>query len=198
MTRARGRRSTRLTFTVHVSRDVGLEVQRLAKAHVRYSVHRPDEHGLRQYRELWDRDGRISKQAAYARLDDIGHGDFIYRLTLSPHPERQDAGHQLDLRAWTRDMLARLEREAGQRLEWFAVTHEHRDHRHVHAVVVSRGRLDAGQFRAMREAGDASARAQQRQLQQQRQAPSGPGRAPERGREVLPTRRGAFAREVGR
>ena len=31
MTRARGRRSTRLTFTVHVSRDVGLEVQRLAE-----------------------------------------------------------------------------------------------------------------------------------------------------------------------
>ena len=40
---------------------------RLAKAHVRYAVHRPDEHGLRQYRDLWDCDGRISKQAAYAR-----------------------------------------------------------------------------------------------------------------------------------
>ena len=103
---------------------------RLAKAHVRYGVHRPDEHGLRQYRELWDRDGRLSKQAAYARLDGVGHSDFIYRLTLSPHPERQDAGHQLDLRAWTRDMLAQLERDAGERVEWFAVTHEHRDHRH--------------------------------------------------------------------
>jgi hypothetical protein len=31
MTAARGRRSTRLTFTVHVSRDVGLEIQRLAQ-----------------------------------------------------------------------------------------------------------------------------------------------------------------------
>ncbi len=31
MTHARGRRSTRLTFTVHVPRDVGLEVQRLAE-----------------------------------------------------------------------------------------------------------------------------------------------------------------------
>ena len=95
-------------------------------------------------------------------------------------------------------MLAQLEREAGRRLEWFAVTHEHRDHRHVHAMVVSAGRLDAGQFRAMREAGDASARAQQRHLQQQRPAPPRPGRAPERGREVLPTRRGVFAREVDR
>jgi type IV secretory pathway VirD2 relaxase len=65
-------------------------------------------------------------------------------------------------------MLAQLEREAGQRLEWLAVTHEHRDHRHVHAVVVSRGHLHTGQFQAMREAGDANARAQQRQLQQQR------------------------------
>jgi hypothetical protein len=40
---------------------------RLAKAHVRYAVHRPDEHGLRHYRDLWDHYGRISKQAAYAR-----------------------------------------------------------------------------------------------------------------------------------
>jgi hypothetical protein len=31
MTAARGRRSTRLAFTVHVPRDVGLEIQRLAE-----------------------------------------------------------------------------------------------------------------------------------------------------------------------
>ena len=31
MTAGRGRRSTRLTFTVHVPRDVGLEVQSLAQ-----------------------------------------------------------------------------------------------------------------------------------------------------------------------
>ena len=108
------------------SRGLGVAI-RLAKEHVRYGVHRPDEHGLRQYRDLWDRDGRISKQAAYARLDGVRHGDYIYRLTLSPHPERQDAGQHLDLRSWTRDMLAELEHRTGLRVEWFAVTHEHRE-----------------------------------------------------------------------
>ena len=62
----------------------------LAKGHVRYAVHRANEAGRRQYRELWDHDGRISKQTAYARLDDARPADYVYRLTLSPaEPARQ-------------------------------------------------------------------------------------------------------------
>jgi hypothetical protein len=168
---------------------------RLAKEHVRYGVHRPDEHGLRQYRDLWDRDGRISKQAAYARLDGVRHGDYIYRLTLSPHPERQDAGQRLDLRSWTRDMLAEFEHRTGQHVEWFAVTHEHRDHRHVHAVVVSSRQMTVGDFRAMRQAGDANARAQQREQQHQRDAAR---QSPGRDREPAPVRPRVLDRQVGR
>jgi hypothetical protein len=83
---------------------------RLAKGHVRYAVHRPNEHGRRQYRELWDRDGRISRQTAYERLDDARPADYVYRLTLSPHPEHQDLNRRLDLQAWTRGMMRQLER----------------------------------------------------------------------------------------
>jgi hypothetical protein len=136
---------------------------RLAKQHLRYAVHRTNEHGQRQYREVWDRDGTLSKQTAYERLDGAGPRDYVYRLTLSPHPERQDAGQRLDLREWGRDMMARLEQASGQRLEWFAVTHAHVEHRHVHVVVRSRGRFASEHFRAMREAGDRQAREQQRQ-----------------------------------
>ncbi len=93
-------------------------------------------------------------------------------------------------------MLAQLERQSGQRLEWFAVTHEHPDHRHVHAVVRSARRLDVGHFRAMCETGDANARTQQRQLEQQRQTPRQPGRARGLDRELPTARRGAPARPV--
>jgi len=143
----------------------GAAALKLAKEHLRYAVHRANEQGQRQYREVWDRAGEIDKPTAYARLDQAAPDDHVYRFTLSPHPERQDLGKRLDLRAWTRDMLGKLEQQTGQRLEWFAVTHECRDHRHVHAVVVSKRHLDARQFLAMRQIGDTNARAQQRDQQ---------------------------------
>jgi hypothetical protein len=144
--------------------DRGLSAAvRLAKAHLRYAVHRTNERGQRQYREVWDRDGTLSKQTAYERLDGAGPQDYVYRLTLSPHPERQDAGQRLELREWTRAIMARLEETTGRRVKWFAVTHAHPDHRHVHVVARVRGHLSAAHFRAMRETGDQQAREQQRQ-----------------------------------
>ncbi len=160
---------------------------RLAKDHVRYAVHRPDERGRRQYRELWDRDGQISKQSAYTRLDDVKHSDYIYRLTLSPHPERQDPGRRLDLHAWTRGMMQQLEQRAGQELAWFASTHEHPDHRHIHVVAVSGRRLDVRDLQALRDAGDNIALGQHRQRT--------PGRAPRAG--YQDPRAGPY-RETGR
>jgi hypothetical protein len=136
---------------------------RLAKEHLRYAVHRTNEHGQRQYRQVWDREGTLSKQTAYERLDGAGPRDYVYRLTLSPHPQHQDAGQRLDLREWGRAMMARLEEVTGRRLEWFAVTHAHVEHRHVHVVVRSRGHFTPAHFRAMRETGDQQAREQQRQ-----------------------------------
>jgi hypothetical protein len=135
---------------------------RLAKGHVRYAVHRPNEQGRRQYRELWDRDGRISRQTAYERLDDARPADYVYRLTLSPHPEHQDLNRRLDLQAWTRSMIRQLEQQAGQQLAWFAATHEHPDHRHIHVVAVAERRLEVPDFQALREAGDNHALVQQR------------------------------------
>jgi LmbE family N-acetylglucosaminyl deacetylase len=91
-------------------------------------------------------------------------------------------------------MLAQLEPTAGQRLAWFAVSHEHPDHRHVHAVVIAGRHLDGSHFRAMREVGDASAREQQRQLQPRRQ----PARALAPDRARVAAQRRTPVREVGR
>jgi hypothetical protein len=143
----------------------------LAKGHVRYAIHRTNDAGKRQYREIWDRDGSLAKATAYDRLDSATSRDYVYRLMLSPHPTRQDAGQQLDLRSWTRSIMARLEPDVGQRLSWFAVTHDHADHRHVHVVAVSPHAWRVPQLRAMCEAGDDNALVQQRQLERDQRTP---------------------------
>lgn len=135
-----------------------------AKGHVRYAVHRSDELGQRQYRAVWGADGELSKADAYRQLDEATSSDYVYRLTLSPHPTLQDAGHRLDLRAWTREMMEQL----GQRGEWFAVAHEHPDHRHVHVVAITVERLNVQDFAAMRAAGDELARDNRRERTRER------------------------------
>jgi hypothetical protein len=154
-------RRTDTVVKARYSRGVASAIT-LAKGHVRYAVHRPNEHGRRQYRELWDRDGRISRQTAYERLDDARPADYVYRLTLSPHPEHQDLNRRLDLQAWTRSMMQQLEEQAGQQLAWFAAAHEHPDHRHIHVVAVTGRRLEVPDFQVLREAGDNHALVQQR------------------------------------
>jgi hypothetical protein len=182
-------------------RGLGAAV-RLAKQHLRYAVHRTNEHGQRQYREVWDRDGRLEKREAYRRLDRSGADAYLYRLTLSPHPGHQDAGRQLGLQRWTREIMAQLDRGAEPPVEWFAVIHDHPDHRHVHVVAVSPRRLDVDHFRAMRQAGDADALAQQRDrsraLDRQPGGPAATARSRDQGREreaPVPGRRRSVADE---
>jgi len=136
----------------------------LAKRHVRYAVHRTDELGRRQWRQVWDRQGALDKQEAYRRLDQVRPGDYVNRIVLSPHPEYQDGDRRLDLTRWGREVLERLEAESPRPVRWFAVTHATPEHRHIHAVVVTRGKLDAGDLRTMREQGDRSALEQSRGL----------------------------------
>lgn len=50
-------------------------------------------------------------------------------------------------------------------LRWFAVEHQDDEHRHVHAVALSRQRLNVDDFRSMRAAADDNAREQLRQRQ---------------------------------
>ncbi len=133
------------------------------KGHVRYAVHRSDELGQRQYREVWGPDGARTKDNAYALLDGADRQSYVYRLMLSPDPRSQDQGHRLDLREWSREVM----QQAGP-AKWVAVTHEQSDHRPVHMVAVMPRRLDVEDFRAMRAAGDEHARANERDLTRDR------------------------------
>jgi len=62
----------------------------------------------------------------------------MFRIILSP----EDAD-RLDLGAYTREYVRRLEKGLGTGLEWAAVEHDNTDHPHVHIVL--RGKDDRGQ-----------------------------------------------------
>jgi type IV secretory pathway VirD2 relaxase len=61
-----------------------------------------------------------------------------FRFTVSP----EDAADMTDLRAFTRDLLANMERDLGTTLDWAAVDHWNTDNPHVHVIL--RGRAQDG------------------------------------------------------
>ena len=80
-------------------------------------------------RDDLDRDGFA------ARCEDDRHH---FRFIISP----EDAGDLEDLRAFTRDLMTRAERDLGTTLDWVAVDHWNTDNPHVHILV--RGKADDG------------------------------------------------------
>ncbi len=54
----------------------------------------------------------------------------LWKLIVSP-----EFGERLDLDRLTRDLMARMEKDLGTRLEWVAVTHFNTEHPHVHIAL---------------------------------------------------------------
>lgn len=54
-----------------------------------------------------------------------------FRFIISP----EDAGEMSDLRAFTRDLAARMQADLGTRLDWVAIDHWNTDNPHVHLLV---------------------------------------------------------------
>jgi type IV secretory pathway VirD2 relaxase len=76
--------------------------------------------------------GTVEERAdamAFARrgLDDRHH----FRFVVAP----EDAAEMTDLKAFTRDLVAQMERDLGTRLDWVAVDHWNTDNPHVHLLV---------------------------------------------------------------
>ena len=84
---------------------------------------------------MFDRDGDADERAFAERCVDDRHH---FRFIVSP----EDAGSMDDLRAFTRDLMDRAERDLGTDLDWVAVDHWNTDNPHIHVLV--RGKTDAG------------------------------------------------------
>ncbi len=85
---------------------------------------------------MFDRDGDDVDGRVFAETceDDRHH----FRFIVSP----EDATELEDLRAFTRDLMDRAERDLGTRLDWAAVDHWNTDNPHVHVLV--RGKTEDG------------------------------------------------------
>lgn len=97
-----------------------------ASLHLRYvqrdGVEKDGSKGI-----LYDAQGpAVSESFERPRADE----NHQFRLIVSP----EDAA-ELDLTAFVRRFMARVERDTGRRLEWGAVNHYNTDHPHAHVIV---------------------------------------------------------------
>ena len=106
---------------------------------------------LSQHISYLERDG-VTKDGQDAALFDAGGDDadrdsfaerceddrHHFRIMVSP----EDAAEMEDLRSFTRELMADMERDLDTRLDWQAVDHWNTDNPHIHILV--RGRDDAG------------------------------------------------------
>ena len=77
----------------------------------------------------------VDERAFAERCEDDRHH---FRFIVSP----EDASQMHDLRAFTRELVADVERDLGTKLDWVAVDHWNTDNPHVHVLI--RGRADDG------------------------------------------------------
>lgn len=94
-------------------------------------------------REGVTRDGEKARmfgpgEASDAFAERCGRDRHHFRFIVSPH----DALEMADLRSFTHDLVAQMERDLGTRLDWVAVDHWNTEHPHVHLIV--RGVRDDG------------------------------------------------------
>lgn len=127
-----------------------------ALGHVNYIQHRPGKDLEKGGRDVFT-DAEDSVDAK--ELRDIireyeGRGVVVHKLTLSPEVSPNDP------KEYTREVMYQLGSEKGLDLQWWAVTHDNTDNRHVHVVVLPKdkeGRLvrfDKDDYNKLKEFGD--------------------------------------------
>ncbi len=89
-----------------------------------------------RHADLFGREGDGVDGRAFAAACEADRHHF--RFIVSP----EDSHRLDDLRAFTRDLMARAERDLGTRLDWAAVDHWNTDNPHVHILV--RGKAEDG------------------------------------------------------
>lgn len=129
-----------------------------AKATIRYMLHRPGKGQTRTTRALFGVDGVVTKRQADRLIDEATRGMRFFRIVVSPDPRREDRERDLDLWTLTAQTMQKLEERLKKELQWIAVEHnDHTPNRHIHALVLVRGKLTREDFAALRKAATESA-----------------------------------------
>lgn len=127
-----------------------------AIGHVKYIQHRPGKDLEKGGRDVFTdaEDSVDAKELRDIIRDYDGRGVVVHKLTLSPEVSPNDP------KEFTREVMKELGSEKGLDLQWWAVTHDNTDNRHVHVVVLPKdkeGRLvrfDRNDYNKLKEFGD--------------------------------------------
>lgn len=143
---ARGRRAALQAQRSRYSRRVVVKARILQHKGTRFRAASIARHISYLEREGVTRDGgkgamfdaeheKADTEAFAKRCQDDRHH---FRFTISP----EDASQMVDLRAFTRELMADMERDLGANLDWLAIDHYNTDNPHIQMLV--RGVADDG------------------------------------------------------
>lgn len=110
------------------------------KAHVKYIENRMDELGQRVERELFGKDGEMSRQDFYKTINEQKQqGVIAHKLVISMDRKDYEA-QKIDLKELAKETMAVWEQKTGRQLNWIASIHDKASNPHVHIVVAGRDR----------------------------------------------------------
>src|ERR671916_2783280 len=110
------------------------------KAHLRYITHRRGMEGERMSRQLFGRDGPLSKLQIYNMIDATRPGAVFHKFVINFHPVKEDTRHDLNLWEVTKKTLEHIKTQFGNSVPFVATIHDgHTLLRHVHGFSLSRG-----------------------------------------------------------
>ncbi|MBU2533709.1 MAG: DUF3363 domain-containing protein [Alphaproteobacteria bacterium] len=127
-------RMRRVMVKVHIARPKSGAGRAVFNAHLKYLQ-----------RDGVDRDGR-GGELYTSREDGIGSREFLERSENDRHQFRiilsaEDGDEMGDLKTNTRQLMDRMERDLGTRLDWVAVDHHNTGHPHTHVVIRGKDQL---------------------------------------------------------
>ena len=133
--RALGPRSRRAIVKFRIVRHAGIHPSALREnlGYIERDGVQPD--GRRGHLEAEDRE-RIDAESFARRIENDRHH---FKIIVSP----EDATQIGDLKAYTRELMAQVERDLGTRLEWVATDHWDTDNPHIHILL--RGKDEVGE-----------------------------------------------------
>ena len=106
------------------------------RAHLRYIRGRGE--GAEGHESVvFNGEGQVSQEEAFNFADRVDGDRHHFRFIISP-----EGGERLDLKAYTQELVAGMEKDLGTRLDWVAGDHHDTDDPHVHLMI--RGKDELG------------------------------------------------------
>jgi len=122
-----------------------------AKVTLRYMVHRKAREGERTTRTLFSERGEVDKRFGYDLIDNAPRGSVFFRMIFTPDPKREDTYKDLPIQRLFEQTLRELSDRLGKPIEFLAVLHDdHTDIRHIHSLLVLRGKIKPSDIKAIR------------------------------------------------